>query len=314
MTAPEHPPQDHQPQDQIEAHTPYRRRLAIVGATILIIAGIAGCANAVNDHIDNTPSASVTSEAAIPANTLTNDQLRERTGQIISANENSTTTVQYGYAENIDDGRGVTAGIDGFTSGTGDLVMVVERYDELKPANNLETYLEPLRKIDKQTEDGTANDSTKNLEGFVAAWRADGNDSAMHQAQNEIHDKLYFNPALKRAKESGVVSAAGILALLDTIIQHGEGEDIDGLPAILKETTDKYGNSTPQTERSWIENFLKIRRQHLLHAHDPATRADWKESVDRTRALKSLLNQDPTLRGPLSWSVYGDKYTLPAIQ
>src|SRR4051794_21747519 len=41
---------------------------------------------------------------------------------ITSVFENSTTELQYGYSVELDDGRGVTAGRAGFTSGTGDLV------------------------------------------------------------------------------------------------------------------------------------------------------------------------------------------------
>ena len=36
--------------------------------------------------------------------------------ELVSAFENSTTEVQYGYAENLGDGRGVTAGRAGFTT------------------------------------------------------------------------------------------------------------------------------------------------------------------------------------------------------
>src|SRR5262245_33374802 len=43
---------------------------------------------------------------------------RRRVDQLISAFENSTTEIQYDYAENIDDGRGVTAGRAGFTTAT----------------------------------------------------------------------------------------------------------------------------------------------------------------------------------------------------
>ena len=43
--------------------------------------------------------------------------------QIMSVFENDTPAIQYGYAENLHDGRGVTAGRAGFTSATGDMLL-----------------------------------------------------------------------------------------------------------------------------------------------------------------------------------------------
>lgn len=47
---------------------------------------------------------------------------------LVSSAENSDTdySLQYGYIEDIGDGRGYTAGIIGFTTGIGDLPDVVE--------------------------------------------------------------------------------------------------------------------------------------------------------------------------------------------
>ena len=247
------------------------------------------------------------SRAPIERDDLSKPQLRERTGQIISTFENSTTTIQYGYAEDIDDGRGVTAGRAGFTSGTGDLEMVVSRYSQLAPGNSVQQYLPSLANID-----GTA--STQGLKGFTAAWKAAATDPLMRQAQDEVYDRLYFNPALKRAQAAGVTSAVGKLVIIDTIIQHGEGNDADGLPAIISQAIAKHGISTPKTEKRWLKSFLEIRRQHLLDAADPDTREGWEESVDRINALESLLKRDPTLYGELSWKVYGDHFELPPVE
>jgi chitosanase len=59
---------------------------------------------------------------------LQNPAAKHRAEQIISSFENSTTVIQYGYAENLHDGRGITAGRAGFTSGTDDLLAVVQLY------------------------------------------------------------------------------------------------------------------------------------------------------------------------------------------
>ncbi len=53
---------------------------------------------------------------------------RKEVFALVSSAENSDTdySLQYGYIEDIGDGRGYTGGIIGFTTGTGDLPDVVE--------------------------------------------------------------------------------------------------------------------------------------------------------------------------------------------
>ena len=58
-----------------------------------------------------------------------NAATKHRAEQIISSFENSTTEIQYAYAEDIGDGRGITAGRAGFTSRTHDLLQVVDLRD-----------------------------------------------------------------------------------------------------------------------------------------------------------------------------------------
>lgn len=54
--------------------------------------------------------------------------LRKEVFALVSSTENSDTdySLQYGYIEDIGDGRGYTAGIIGFTTGIGGLPDVVE--------------------------------------------------------------------------------------------------------------------------------------------------------------------------------------------
>ena len=58
-------------------------------------------------------------QAATPSSGL-NPEQRHRADALISIFENGTPKIQYGYAENIRDGRGITAGRAGFTTATGD--------------------------------------------------------------------------------------------------------------------------------------------------------------------------------------------------
>lgn len=73
---------------------------------------------------------------------------------LVSSAENSTTDYmeQYAYIEDMGDGRGYTARIIGFTTGTGDLLEVVKRYTELKPENELKKYI-PAHPVLRRAED-----------------------------------------------------------------------------------------------------------------------------------------------------------------
>src|SRR5206468_6855413 len=69
--------------------------------------------------------------------------------QLVSSAENSSLDwrAQYRYIEDIGDGRGYTAGIIGFCSGTGDLLQVIEQYTRKSPNNVLARYLPALREV-----------------------------------------------------------------------------------------------------------------------------------------------------------------------
>lgn len=70
--------------------------------------------------------------------------------KLVSSAENSSLDwkAQYKYIEDIGDGRGYTAGIIGFCSGTHDMLDLVELYTQRKPGNVLAKYLPALREVD----------------------------------------------------------------------------------------------------------------------------------------------------------------------
>src|SRR4051794_14695077 len=102
------------------------------------------------------------------------DPARRRVAEaIISSFENSTTELPYAAVQRLDDGRGITAGRAGFTSGTHDLLLVVQRYQALAGgATALSTYLPALRAIDAQAQEGGDGSDTTGLDGFEDAWRS----------------------------------------------------------------------------------------------------------------------------------------------
>ncbi|HUS26046.1 MAG TPA: chitosanase [Nevskiaceae bacterium] len=239
---------------------------------------------------------------------LNNPAAKRRAEQVISTFENSTTEIKYGYAENLNDGRGITAGRAGFTSGTHDLKMVVDKYTEKSPRNPLARYRKALATVDN-------TNSTEGLGGFEKVWQQTAaHDPQLRAAQDAVYDELYFNPAMNYSQEAGIEGAAAQLVILDTIIQHGDGDDVDGLRAMMAQTTEVQGSVQEVGEEAWTRAFLRVRKDHLMHAADPETRQGWAESVDRVTALGHILDTYPDLEAsaaqPMEWNVYGDPFKL----
>ncbi len=219
--------------------------------------------------------------------------------QLTSVFENGNPKFDYAYIENLQDGRGFTAGRVGFCTGTHDLVQVARLYKNYKPVNPLEPYLPRLEELDQ-----SGSDSVKGLKNFDKAWKQSAKDPEMRCAQDRITEKLYSLPAMKRAEDLGVKLPFGKAMIYDTIVMHGEGDDPDGLPALLSHTTKELKGQTPKTgadERAWLAKFADVRKQDLLHPSNPATQTEWSQNAKRASILKQmLLSQDyDELAGPM---------------
>jgi chitosanase len=219
---------------------------------------------------------------------------------LVSSAENSTLQWrrQYRYIEDIGDGRGYTAGLVGFTSGTGDMLMVVRAYVRARPAHNpLRRFLPALRRVD-----GTA--SHRGLGApFVRAWRAAAHDPRFRAVQEALRDRLYFDPAVALAKQDGL-NALGQFAYFDAAVVHG----YDGLAAVRTQTiATTPAPSQGGDEVGYLDAFLRERAAAMRQeaAHEDLSRID-----DAQRRFLDDDNLD--LHLPLHWSVYGDPYELTA--
>jgi hypothetical protein len=221
--------------------------------------------------------------------------------QLVSSAENSSLDwkAQYGYIEDIGDGRGYTGGIIGFCSGTSDMLALVEYYTAQEPGNGLAKYLPALRAVngtDSHTGLGTP---------FTTAWKAAAKDTVFQAAQNEERDRVYFNPAVKQAKADGL-RALGQFAYYDAIVMHGPGDDgtsFGGIraAALKKAKTPAQGGN----ETTYLNAFLDARKAAMLteEAHSDTDRVDTEQ-----RVFLNAGNLD--LNPPLKWTVYGDSYTI----
>jgi chitosanase len=207
--------------------------------------------------------------------------------ELISLFENDTPVIQYCYIEDIHDGRGYTAGRAGFTTATSDLLEVVERYQKDFGDNPLTAFLPRLREVD-------GSDDTSGLEGLPDAWREACADARFREEQDAVVDDEYYNPAVRKARSVGLKLPLSIAQLYDAEIQMGGGDDLDGTPALIRETT-KRAHGSPRkhsaSEKTWLKTFLKVRRRHLTHAADPATREAWRDSVYRVEVFEYLVKK-----------------------
>lgn len=230
-----------------------------------------------------------------------NDEYRSVFYALVSSAENSNTDFEkeYAYIEDIDDGRGYTAGIIGFTSGTGDLLAVVNRYVEFKPQDNsLKKYIPALEKVN-----GT--DSHEGLgDAFVTDWTAASEDPEMIDAQNAIIDEMYLEPALSYAKTDGL-SLLGAFIYYDALVVHGPGEDTDsfgGIRSVAVSSADTPADDGSETD--YLYAFLDARSIIMLkeEAHSDLSR------IDVQRQFIAEGNFD--LHLPLKWTMYGDAFEL----
>jgi chitosanase len=222
--------------------------------------------------------------------------------QLVSSAENSTLDwrAQYGYIEDIGDGRGYTAGIIGFCSGTHDMLELVERYAAAAPGNPLAPYLPALRAVD-----GT--DSHAGLGApFVAAWRTAANDPAFRAAQDAERDRVYFNPSVGQAKADGL-RALGQFIYYDAIVMHGPGNDPVSFGGI-RATAMRNARTPAQggSEVDYLHAFLdaRVAAMRTEEAHSDTSRVDTAQRV-------FLRNGNVDLNPPLTWHVYGDRFTIP---
>jgi chitosanase len=230
---------------------------------------------------------------------LEDPQKKQLAMQLVSSAENSTLAwrSQFGYLEDIGDGRGYTGGIIGFCSGTSDMLAVVAEYARREPGNRLARYLPALRAVD-------GSDSHAGLDpGFTTAWAAAASDPVFQKVQEDERDRGYFDPAVALAKADGL-RALGQFAYYDAAVMHG----VDGLRRVRADALRTAKSPTQGgDEQKYLSAFLdaRVREMRTESAHSDTTRVDTAQ-----RGFLDASNLDLNL--PLRWKVYGDSYAIQA--
>lgn len=248
------------------------------------------------------PLVAAQSATATPAAVGLDDPAKKEIAmRLVSSAENSSLDwqAQYQYIEDIGDGRGYTAGIIGFCSGTGDMLDLVELYARRRPGNALAGYLPALRDVN-------GSDSHQGLDpGFPDAWRSAARDRAFRQAQNDERDRVYFNPAVRQGKADGI-GVLGQFAYYDAIVMHGNGGDSTSFGsirgrALARANPPAWGGDEVRYLNAFLDARVWAMKQE--EAHSDTSRVD---TAQRVFLRAGNLNLDP----PLDWKVYGDSYHI----
>ncbi|MFJ4554238.1 chitosanase [Streptomyces sp. NPDC088817] len=268
--------------------TSRRSLLALIGASLVAVPFL------------NAPGVAA-SPVSAEAIGLDDPAKKEIAMKLVSSAENSSLDwkAQYKYIEDIRDGRGYTAGIIGFCSGTGDMLDLVQLYTDRKPGNVLAKYLPALRRVN-----GT--DSHAGLDpNFPGDWRKAAQDTAFQQAQNDERDRVSFNPAVQQGKADGL-GVLGQFTYYDAIVMHGDGSDPTSFRNIRKRAL-RTAKPPAQggDEVAYLNAFLDARVWAMKQeeAHSDTSRVDTEQ---RVFLRKGNLNLNP----PLDWKVYGDSYHI----
>ena len=247
------------------------------------------------------PTQHIGSAKVLDEGDLNDPHEKEIAMELVSSAENSTLDwkSQYSYIEDIGDGRGYTAGIIGFCSGTGDMLDLVNLYTQREPNNPLAQYIPALQAVN-------GSDSHDGLDpNFTSDWATAAQDPVFQQAQDDERDRVYFTPAVSQAQQDGL-GALGQFIYYDAIVMHGPGNDQNAFGGIR--ATAMGNAATPAQggdEVTYLNAFLDARKAAMLTepAHSDTSRVDTEQRV-------FLDNGNLALTPPLHWSVYGQSFDI----
>jgi chitosanase len=175
------------------------------------------------------------------------------------------------------------------------MLALVTEYTRRKPDNKLARYLPALRTVD-------GSGSHAGLDpGFPAAWKAAAADPVFQKTQEDERDRMYFDPSVALATADRV-RALGQFAYYDAAVMHG----MSGLRSIRNAAlkvakTPKQGGD----EATWLAAFLdaRVKEMQTEEAHSDTSRVDTAQRV-------FLKNSNLDLNPPLTWKVYGDRFSI----
>ncbi len=233
------------------------------------------------------------------------DAQKAQAAALTSVWENSTPTLDYAYAEDIKDYRGVTAGRAGFCSGTGDGIVVVQCITARAPTNPLAQFVPGLIGIEKtfvktngNLKVAASNDKFGNLMGlgmtettggvsggYLDAWKAEGDNADFKKCQDSVVDAVYYGPALKKVHDKKFTKSLTIVSLWDAQLEHGEADPTFGMQKMMSDADAQVTLSNPPTateESAWLGAFHKI-RANIMDKYP-----EWKDNNYRVATYEMI--------------------------
>jgi chitosanase len=215
--------------------------------------------------------------------------------QMTDTLENSQTNPAWNYAENINDGRGITFGCIGFCTGTYDGNILIKYYTTLNPNNPLAKYIPALDAIDAGSHNaagGDGNPDTTGLSGFIQDVQSDNN-PLFKQAQLYELDQMYWNPALSEFNAIGAKYPLTQALLYDASVREGA----DGMQSLVSQA----GSTTD--EATFDQNFINV--------YTSALKKENLGDTDRMVGFQQVLDSgNVNLVTPYKFTAYGDTFTI----
>lgn len=175
------------------------------------------------------------------------------TGRVPTAKSYSTCSI-------LNDGAGISYGKHQCTDKAGSLDLVCKRYIELdgQQAGPLKEYMSYLATNESTKYNNVTSNYPAWLNSLISLLKSAGSDVLMQQAQDEVFEKHYWNPALEHCENIGLKTALGHLVIYDTCIHSGSGR-VSSLRKRFPEKSPANGGD----EKEWVIAFLNTRRAWL---------------------------------------------------
>lgn len=238
-----------------------------------------------------------------------NFDLRKRCFALMGAAEDSQLDYDQNYnsvSGDISDGRGITAGIIGFTTGTGDMNNMLGYYNKISPNNHLAGYKDHMDHINgKQFEKDWHNAYKDDKDRFI-------------KAQNHEVKKEVMNDAVKYAKKDGL-SQLGQYIYFDALVKHGPGNNYQDAPRewgfqAIRHYAQENNVKTPAEggdKSKYLKNFVGKRYDATNDENDHNPDMDTDGTTDRLDfQMQQLDNGNLDLALPLSFKMNNTPFDL----
>lgn len=215
---------------------------------------------------------------------------------IVNVFETSRPFGDYAACVVLNDGAGVSYGINQFTHRSGSLAAVVKKYLSDGGQTGKETLVATLATLNKNSK--TAIAKLASDEAFKKALRAAAVTVGMKNAQNATAFDLYLRPALEICERRGFTLPLSLAVVYDSIT-HGSW---DSIAAKVRRNAGTHARMNAEHEKLWITEYVRTRHAWLTRT------SRLKATTYRTRFfLDQIAAGNWQLRIPLN--VHGVRLT-----